>query len=195
VLFASMAADDVTPGSGGGAQALADYLRYVEGRQARVKLDAAELPAHADEFRREIAARLEANGFSVDLEAGAFGLDLAVRHPRDSGLYLAGIATDGPRFAAVRSARERDRLRDAVLSARGWTVLRAWSADWFASRQGQTAKLVEDLTRLAASPIETDPAPPQKPGTAPAAAPPMNPSAGGGNEHAGAKPVAQGASP
>ncbi len=94
------------------------------------------------------------------------------------------------------SARERDRLRDAVLSARGWTVLRAWSADWFASPQGEAAKLVEDLTRLAANPIAVDSAPasPVKPAAAPATAPPTN--ASGGGEPAAAKPLTpQGASP
>jgi hypothetical protein len=195
VLFTSMTADDVPPGSGGGVQALADYLRYVEGRQAQVEVqaEAAEPVAPADACRHEIAARLEANGFSVDL--GAFGFDLAVRHPRDPGLYLAGIASDGPGFAAVRSARERDRLRDEVLSAKGWTVLRAWSADWFASPQGQTAKLVEDLTRLAASPIGADRAPPQKPATASAAAVPIAPSPAGGGEPAAKPFTTQGASP
>jgi RecA/RadA recombinase/very-short-patch-repair endonuclease len=187
VLFASMAADDivVTPESGDGAQALADYLRYVEGRQAEIR---PEIGAeHIDACRREIAARIEAHGFSTDLTAGAFGVDLAVRHPRDANLYLAGIAVDGPGFAGVRSGRERDRLRDAVLSAKGWTMLRAWSADWFASPQAQTAKLVEDLTRLAANPIEADRvhALPLKPTQA--AAPPAN--ASGGGETAAAEPV------
>jgi REase_MTES_1575 len=191
-----MAADDVAPGSGDGAQALADYLRYVEGRRARVEAEVGAGAEHADDCRREIAARLEAHGFSADLAAGAFGVDLAVRHPRDPSLYLAGIASDGPSFAGARSARERDRLRDAVLSARGWTMLRAWSADWFASPQGQTAKLVEDLTRLAASPIEADTvrASSLKTATAPAAAPPT--SAPGDGETAAAEPLTpQGASP
>jgi hypothetical protein len=198
VLFASIGADDVTPGSGDGAQALADYLRYVEGRQVRLQpevraeADVAATLQDADDYRREIAARLGAHGFSADLEAGAFGVDLAVRHPRDASLYLAGIASDGPSFAGAGSARERDRLRDSVLSARGWTILRAWSADWFASPQGQTAKLVEDLTRLAASPIEVDKA--QASPLKPATIPPTNPS--GGGEPAAAKPLTpQGASP
>jgi hypothetical protein len=192
-----MGADDivVTPESGDGAQALVDYLRYVEGREAEIAPEVAAAAGHADACRREIAARLEAHGFAADLIGGAFGVDLAVRHPREQSLYVAGVATDGPGFAGLRNARERDRLRDAALSARGWTVLRAWSADWFASPQAQTAKLVEDLTRLAASPIEADGTrPPRKPGTASPAAAPT--SASGGGETAAAQPLTpQGASP
>jgi hypothetical protein len=199
VLFASIGADEVvvTTESSGGAQALADYLRYVEGRRAEseAEIEVAARAEAADACRREIVARLEAHGFVADLKAGAFGVDLAVRHPGDQSLYVAGIATDGPSFANVRSARERDRLRDAVLAARGWTMLRAWSADWFASPQGQTAKLVEDLTRLAASPIEADGTqPPQKLAIASTATVPAN--AAGGGEAAAAKPLTpQGASP
>jgi very-short-patch-repair endonuclease len=197
VMFASMAADDivVTPESGDGAQPLADYLRYVEGRQAEIEPGLAAAAEQADACRREIAARLEAHGFAADLMAGAFGVDLAVRHPSDANLYVAGIAVDGPGFAGVRSARERDRLRDAVLSAKGWPMLRVWSADWFASPQAQTARLVEDLTRLAASPIEADRTrSPPKPGAASSIATPT--STPGGGETAAAKPLTpQGASP
>ena len=191
-----MAADDIVvgPESGDGAQALVDYLRYVEGRRAETGpvADAAE---HVDACQREITGRLEAHGFSTDLMSGAFGVDLAVRHPGDAGLYIAGIAVDGPGFARVGSARERDRLRDAALSAKGWSVLRVWSADWFANPQVETAKLVEDLTRLAATPIEIDRSrPPPRPGAASARAAPTN--ASGGGETAAAEPLApQGASP
>ena len=196
VLFASMAADDIVvgPESGDGAQALVDYLSYVEGRRAETGpvADAAE---HVDACQREITGRLEAHGFSTDLMSGAFGVDLAVRHPSDASLYVAGIAVDGPGFARVGSARERDRLRDAALSAKGWSVLRVWSADWFANPQVETAKLVEDLTRLAATPIEIDRSrPPPRPGAASARAAPTN--ASGGGETAAAEPLApQGASP
>ncbi len=86
VLFASMTADDivVTPESGDGVRALADYLRYVDGRRSEIGPEVAAAAEHADACRREIAARLEANGFATDLMAGAFGVDLAVRHPRDA---------------------------------------------------------------------------------------------------------------
>ncbi|MBV9970829.1 MAG: hypothetical protein JO228_12660, partial [Xanthobacteraceae bacterium] len=193
-LFASIAADDIAPGSAAGMQALAGYLRYVEARQPRIEPAIGAEADGIDECRREIAARLEARGFSTDLMDGIFGIDLAVRHPRDPALYVAGVAVDGPGFARV-SARERDRLRDDVLSARGWTMLRVWSADWFASPHGQAAKLAEELTRLAASPIEPDgKAWPQK--TAMASSVRAPPEASGGDETGAAESLRpQGASP
>ena len=151
----------------------------------------------ADNCRREIAARLEAHGFSADLAGGAFGVELAVRHPRDAGLYLASIASDGPELRRRGSARERDRLRDAVLSARGWTCCGHGPPTGSRTRMAQTAKLVEDLTGLAANPIEVDKAHrhhrssrhPRR-----STAPPTN--ASGGGDPAAAKPLTpQGASP
>ena len=46
----------------------------------------------------------------------------------------------------METARDRDRLRQQVLEARGWTILRLWSTDWFKDRQGQ----IERLMRLIA---------------------------------------------
>ncbi|BDV33719.1 DUF3320 domain-containing protein [Methylocystis iwaonis] len=45
--------------------------------------------------------------------------------------YLLGIECDGAPYHDSRSARDRDRLRQAVLENRGWTIHRVWSADWF----------------------------------------------------------------
>src|SRR6185369_5299504 len=35
-----------------------------------------------------------------------------------------------------------DRLRQQVLEARGWTIYRVWSTDWFKDRQGQIQRLL-----------------------------------------------------
>jgi hypothetical protein len=157
VLFSSLRSEDllVHARSRGGVQALRDYLRDVETRGSEA---AGGLTESTDDFRRELRARLEAYGFSADPKAGAaaFGVDLAVRHPRDPAAYLAAIESDGPAFQGVRSARERDRLREAALAARGWTTLRLWSADWFANPQNQTERLVEALTRLVEPPPAAD---------------------------------------
>jgi hypothetical protein len=154
VLFSSIGSNDVVVNAGGarGVRLLRDYLRYVEGRQ----LEAGAVPPAASDFAREIRSRLEAQGYSVDtaVGAGAGRVEVAVRHPRDPAVYLAAIESDGGAFRRAHSARERDRLRESVLAALGWNVLRAWSTDWFSEPQAQTAQLVEDLARLAQQPAD-----------------------------------------
>jgi very-short-patch-repair endonuclease len=146
----------VGAGSGRGVRVLRDYLRYVESR----RLDAGEAAGRgADtDFERELRTRLEAQGFAVDAQVGAaaYRIDLAVRHPADPSVYLAGIECDGAAFHSAKSARDRDRLRETVLQGLGWNILRVWSTDWFSNPEGQTAKLVDDLFRLAEKPIVAD---------------------------------------
>jgi very-short-patch-repair endonuclease len=156
VLFSSMGSNDIlaNAGSGRGVRVLRDYLRYVEGR----RLEAGKTAGAGSDFEREVRSRLEARGFSVDPQVGvaAHRIDLAVRHPGDPSVYLAGIACDGAVFNSAKSARERDRLREAVLQGLGWNILRVWSIDWFANPDGQAAKLVDELVRLAQQPAAAD---------------------------------------
>ena len=44
---------------------------------------------------------------------------------------------------AEETVRDRDRLRQQVLEARGWIVHRVWSTDWFKDRQGQIDRLLQ----------------------------------------------------
>jgi very-short-patch-repair endonuclease len=136
---------------------LRDYLRYVESR----RLEAGEATGRGadSDFEREVRSRLEAHGFSVDPQVGVAGyrIDLGVRHPSQPSVYLAGIECDGAAFHSAKSARDRDRLREAVLQGLGWNILRVWSTDWFSNPEGQTAKLVDDLFRLAETPVVADP--------------------------------------
>jgi very-short-patch-repair endonuclease len=158
VVFSSMGSNDVVASAGSqrGVRVLRDYLRYVESR----RLEAGEATGRGadSDFEREVRSRLEAHGFSIDPQVGvaAYRIDLAVRHPSQPSVYLAGIECDGAAFHSARSARDRDRLRESVLQGLGWNILRVWSTDWFSNPEGQTAKLVDDLSRLAEKPVVVD---------------------------------------
>jgi very-short-patch-repair endonuclease len=158
MLFSSMGSNDVlaSAGSRRGVRVLRDYLRYVESR----RLEAGEVTARGadSDFEREVRSRLEAHGFSVDPQVGAaaYRIDLGVRHPSQPSVYLAGIECDGAAFHSAKSARDRDRLRESVLQGLGWNILRVWSTDWFSNPEGQTAKLVDDLSRLAEKAVVVD---------------------------------------
>lgn len=58
------------------------------------------------------------------------------------GGFLCGIECDGVAYHESETARDRDRLRQQVLEARGWTIHRVWSTDWFKDRQGQIERLI-----------------------------------------------------
>jgi hypothetical protein len=69
-----------------------------------------------------------------------FFIDLAVVDPETPGRYLLGIECDGANYHSSRSARDRDRIREAVLSDRGWIIHRIWSTDWFHRPEDEVRK-------------------------------------------------------
>jgi very-short-patch-repair endonuclease len=71
-----------------------------------------------------------------------FFIDLAVVDPTNPACYLLGIECDGANYHALRSARDRDRLRQQVLEDRGWTIHRIWSTDWFNRPEEQLRRVV-----------------------------------------------------
>ena len=102
-------------------------------------------------FEESVADALRAKGWEVRPQIGVSGfrVDLGVMHP-SAGSYLAGIECDGARYHSSATARDRDKVRQAVLEGLGWKILRVWSTDWFrnplivADRlHGQLKKLLE----------------------------------------------------
>jgi very-short-patch-repair endonuclease len=154
-LFTSMGSADIKPGatSSEGVHVLKRYLAYAEER-GRAVVD--HLGGEPDsDFEVEVAGRLRARGYSVDLQVGVSGfrIDLGVRHPDHPERYLAGVECDGARYHSSKSARDRDRLRQEVLEGLGWDIVRVWSTDWFDNPDLQTDRLVSRLEELRAKPI------------------------------------------
>lgn len=58
------------------------------------------------------------------------------------GRFVCGIECDGAAYHSSETARDRDRLRQHVLEARGWDIHRLWSTDWFKDRSGQVERLL-----------------------------------------------------
>jgi hypothetical protein len=61
------------------------------------------------------------------------------------GRYLLGVECDGATYHSSLSARDRDRLRQAVLEDQGWAVYRIWSTDWFQRPQDQLRRVGEAI--------------------------------------------------
>lgn len=95
-------------------------------------------------FEKAVWRALTSRGYQVDTQIGCAGyrIDLAVRHPDHPGRYLLGIECDGAAYHSAKTARDRDRIRQAVLEGLGWKMERVWSTQWQVDPEGCLAKLV-----------------------------------------------------
>jgi very-short-patch-repair endonuclease len=154
-LFTSFGSTDVVPtaDSSEGVHILRKYLEYAETR-GRVSVMPGGGAESDSDFEVEVADRLRAKGYVVDYQVGVSGyrIDLGVRHPEHPERYLAGVECDGATYHSSKSARDRDRLREEVLTDKGWDIVRVWSTDWFDNPTLQTVRLVEKLELLGKKP-------------------------------------------
>lgn len=84
-------------------------------------------------FEEAVAEGLRAKGWELHPQVGvsAYRIDLGIVHPDHQGLYLAAVECDGAMYHSGAYARERDKIRQAVLEGLGWSLLRGWSTDWW----------------------------------------------------------------
>ncbi|WP_235545495.1 AAA domain-containing protein [Phycicoccus sp. Soil802] len=124
--------------------------------------------AAADPLRAEFARRLRDTGLVVHEAYGSAGqpIDLAVEDPDHQGTVLVAVETDGPAYAAMRSSRDRDRLRGEQLGRLGWMHVRVWSTDLFRDPARDVARVhaaVQQAVagRAAAVPVAAEPTAPE----------------------------------
>jgi very-short-patch-repair endonuclease len=96
-------------------------------------------------FEEAVHDFLIKNGYNVTTQVGCSGyrIDMAVKHPTLSGIFVLGVECDGATYHSARTARERDRLRQTVLEDIGWTIYRIWSTDWIKDPNTEGHKLLE----------------------------------------------------
>ena len=104
------------------------------------------------DFEKAVAMTLREKGWKVQTQVGVskFRVDLGVIHPDKPGEYLAGIECDGATYHGSPSARDRDRVRQAILENLGWRIVRLWSTDYFAESDYHMGKIIERLEELLA---------------------------------------------
>lgn len=155
-VFSSMRGDEISAAgtTSRGANLLKDFLRFAE----LGVLDGTSAVAAAETespFEAEVLQELTARGYRVTPQIGTAGyrVDFGVNDSEFPGRFICGIECDGVAYHSCETARDRDRLRQEVLEARGWTIHRVWSTDWFKDRAGQIERLVGliEQSRLNAS--------------------------------------------
>lgn len=133
-LVTSFTADDVPDDAhpSPGFRLMHQFLRFMSSGGAEITGGPNRvLPLNP--FEIDIRDRLVAAGLQLDPQVGvgSYRIDFAVRHPELPGRHVLAIEADGASYHSGHIARERDRLRQVLLEARGWKFHRIWSTDWF----------------------------------------------------------------
>jgi very-short-patch-repair endonuclease len=125
-----------------GAHALKAFLTYAA--TGRLEVPAQTGREVDSAFEQQVLGALARSGYIVHAQVGCAGffIDLAVVDPDRPGRYLVGIECDGASYHSARSARDRDRLRQAVLEGLNWRIHRIWSTDWFRNPQRELQKTI-----------------------------------------------------
>jgi len=146
-VFSSITDEDIDleRARGKGVSALKTFLRYA--RTGDLEISQASDRDFDSVFEEQVAGALTSHGYIVKPQVGQSGffIDLAVVDPERLGRYIIGIECDGAGYHSTRFARDRDRLRQAVLEDHGWTIHRIWSTDWF---QRPAAQLRETIAAI-----------------------------------------------
>lgn len=110
-------------------------------------------------FEKAVGEALKKSGFEIHTQVGCSGyrIDLAIVHPDFPGRYLLGVECDGASYHSANSARERDKLRHAVLTQLGWNLHRIWSSDWWHNPTAEIDKIRQKVEQcLSLKGIEGD---------------------------------------
>ena len=150
-VFCSITADDIDleRASGRGVAALKTFLTFAKTKRLWIaqRSGLQEQSPFEEAVRRALESILESDRYEVHPQVGIAGffIDLAVIDKNQPGRYVLGIECDGATYHSSRSARDRDRLRQAVLEDHGWTIHRIWSTDWFQRPSEQLRKVIEAI--------------------------------------------------
>jgi len=162
-VFSSMGSEDIIVGatSKRGVRALRDFLSYCEtGILHETERETGRGPD--SDFEVAVMNALRDEGFECIPQVGVAGffIDVAVVDPGNPGRYLMGIECDGATYHSAKSARDRDRLRQAILERLGWNIRRIWSTDWYKNPHGELRPIIRELHRLksTARPADIPPA-------------------------------------
>jgi hypothetical protein len=145
-LVSSILPEDIestTPG----AEALREYVTYAMNHEAADNRSAGE--GARDYLQAEIRSWLESRGLIVEERVGRSiaRIDLAIADRNRPGNYVMGILTDGASYAMAGDARDRERLREEVLTGLGWYLHRVWSQEWIRDRDREGERILAALDR------------------------------------------------
>ena len=142
-----------------GALMLRDFLAYAEGRRrapATRTRSSRPPPSRATRCATTSRSACAATGSPSTRTTAprATASTSRSRTPTTVAVALIAVETDGERYAALRSTRDRDRLRPEQLARLGWVHERVWSTDVFRDPAREIARIVT-LARSSPPPAES----------------------------------------
>tara|TARA_R110000868_G_scaffold149620_3_gene372119 strand:+ start:135 stop:1994 length:1860 start_codon:yes stop_codon:yes gene_type:complete len=143
VTFSSMTSEDIRSDEHGnpGAFMLKRWLEYsATGRVHSGDTTGAEPDS---DFEQYVIDQLHSMGCKPVPQVGVAGfrIDIGVMHPQWPHGFIMGVECDGATYHSTKSARDRDRLREKVLTDLGWNLHRIWSTDWFNDPRKEVERL------------------------------------------------------
>ncbi|MBP3955842.1 DUF4011 domain-containing protein [Gemmata sp. G18] len=163
-VISSMTSNDVdlTRTEAEGAKLLKAFLDFAERGPAALAAVVTEAGRRGADspFEQEVGDELARRGLTIHRQVGCGGylIDLAITDA-GGGKYLLGVECDGATYHSAATARDRDRLRQAVLEGLGWRLVRVWSTDWVRDRNSQVNRVLAALEAARKPPAKVAPAP------------------------------------
>jgi len=156
-IVASFRSSDIgATGKSEGIRHLRRYLDFAERGIGALALDVSEGGDAESPFEESVISAVRSWGYDVVPQVGTAGyrIDLGVRHPERPGVFMLGIECDGFRYHSSKTARDRDRLREEVLSGLGWRLHRIWGTAWYRNRSDEEQRLKLALETAMHAPIQ-----------------------------------------
>lgn len=145
---------DLTRTAAEGVRDLKAFIEFADrGPRALAEANKGSLGGSDSPFEEAVTAALRRRGWTVVPQVGVskFRIDLGIVHPDRPGDYLLGVECDGAAYHSAATARDRDKVRAAILEGLGWTLLRIWSTDWWIDKERAADRLHAQIEqRLAA---------------------------------------------
>lgn len=158
-LVSSFSHEDMDPARSNkrGVEMLRLYLQYAASG-GTVFADGGAASVERNEFEIQVQTALEREGLDIVAQYGAsrYRIDLVVKDPKQPGRFVLAIECDGAPYHSSPTARDRDRLRQEHLEARGWRFVRIWSTDWFRRRSEEVARVMEAYQEEVSRPHYSD---------------------------------------
>lgn len=130
---------DISKTQSAGVHRLFEYLEYARLGNFTTQTDAEKSAGEAlqDQFISSVYETLKQKGYIVERDVGRSKqkIDLAIVNPEDPNRYLLGIMVDGGTYKTMESARDRDRVREEVLTSLGWRMFHIFAPEWLENKE------------------------------------------------------------